>query len=105
MEPGRTDVASIIERVLLAADRTTVAVICILTVLMDGLDMSVSGLVVADMASGLHIPITVFLPVSSPELVGASALPRRTAAAGITNRPNSRSNGRGLHPSLDAAEK
>jgi hypothetical protein len=63
------------------------------------------GFAAADMASLLHGPITDFLPVFSVGLLGAPALLRRTAATGITNRPDSRSNGRWLHPLLDAADQ
>jgi hypothetical protein len=102
MEPGRTSTASLIDCAPPGACGITILVACLQNVLIDGRDMRAIEFPAATTAFALDIPITSFAP--NVGLLGASALRRRASAAGFTNRPNSPSNGRRLHPSLDAAE-
>jgi hypothetical protein len=102
MEPGRTSTASLIDCALSGARGITILVACLQNVLIDRRDMRPIDFPAAMMAFALEVPITSFAP--NVGLRGACAWPRRVSAAGFTNRPNSPSNGRRLHPSLDAAE-
>jgi hypothetical protein len=102
MEPGRTSTASLIGCALFGACRITILVACLQNVTIDGREMRATDFPAATMASALDAPVASVAP--NARLLDASALPRRASAAGFTNRPNSPSNGRWLHPSLDAAE-
>ena len=95
MEPGRTSTASLVDGAPLGACRITILVACLQKVLIDERNTRAIDFPAATMAFAFDDPITSF--ARNVGSLGASA-------AGFTNRPNSPSKGRRLHPSLDAAE-